>query len=259
MRKDKIEERLAQLEQDVRTLKSDHRQGVDELLTEMRTFQNIIIEERIDAIRQQIAKRYERLLIDLLLKNAEHSLDEHCQDSCIRNRRKECHDLLLSRIRDMAKVLDQGLPCNPQLSDDELVAKYPVLAVSPCNECFQTYLHEKEQLKNTIDRLDDLKQSMARKNGGMFISELPDNAVISNIVDPLSHEIRFAMLKALSTGSMTFKELGNLTDSKGGHLLYHLNKLIDSGLVIKTDAGRYSLTDKGMGVMELIKKLYSQQ
>jgi predicted transcriptional regulator len=83
--------------------------------------------------------------------------------------------------------------------------------------------------------------------------------VISNIVNPLTHEIRFAMLKALSTGSMTFKELGTLTDSKGGHLLYHLNKLIDSGLVIKTDAGRYSLTDKGMGVMELIKKLYSQQ
>ncbi len=259
MRKDKIEERLAQLEQDVRTLKSDHRQGVDELLAEMRTFQNIIIEERIDAIRQQMTKRYERLLIDLLLKNAEHSLDEHCQDQCIRNRRKECHDLLLTRICDMAKALDQGQPYSPQLSDDELVAKYPVLAASPCNGCFQTYLREKEQLKNTIDRLADLKQSMTRKNGGMFISELPDDVVISNIVDPLSHEIRFMMLKALSTGSMAFKELGELTDSKGGHLLYHLNKLIDSGLVIKTDAGRYSLTDKGMGVMELIKKLYSQQ
>ena len=81
--------------------------------------------------------------------------------------------------------------------------------------------------------------------------------MISSLVDPLSHEIRFAMLKALSAGSMTFKELGELTGSKGGHLLYHINKLLDSGLVIKTDAGRYSLTDKGMGVMELIKRLYS--
>lgn len=87
-----------------------------------------------------------------------------------------------------------------------------------------------------------------------------DDLVISNLVDPLSHEIRFAMLKALSTGSMTFKELSKLTDSEGGHLLYHLNKLIDSGLVVKTAADkRYSLTDKGMGVMELIKKLYSNQ
>lgn len=50
MRKDKIEERLAQIEQDIRTLKNDHREGIDELLENMRTFQNTIIEERIDAI-----------------------------------------------------------------------------------------------------------------------------------------------------------------------------------------------------------------
>lgn len=42
MRKDMIEKWLAQLEQDVRTLKSDYRQGINETLTEMHTFQNII-------------------------------------------------------------------------------------------------------------------------------------------------------------------------------------------------------------------------
>ena len=258
MRKDMIEERLAQLEQDVRTLKSDYRQGVDELLTEMHTFQNIIIEDRIDFIRQQLAKRYEKLLIDLLLKNAEHNLDECWQEPCTRNRREECRDFILTRLHNVVKALDQDQLCSPQLSDDEIVAKYPYLGVSPCKECFQKYLHEKEQLKNTLDRLASLKQSVTRKNNGIYISELPDDLVISNLVDPLSHEIRFAMPKALSTGSMTFKELSKLTDSKGGHLIYHLNKLIDSGLVIKTAAEkRYSVTDKGMGIMELIKKLYA--
>jgi len=260
MYKDKIEERLNQLEHDVRTLKSDYRQGVDELLTEIHTFQNIIIEDRIDSIRQQIAKQYEILFIDLLLKNAKSNLDECCQEPCIKNRRKECHDFFLTRLRNVVKAPDQDQNGNSQLSDNELVTKYPFLGRSPCMECFQKYLHEKEQLKNTIDRLTSLKQSMTRKNNGTYISELPDDLVISNLIDPLSHELRFAMLKELSTGSMTFKELSKLTDSKGGHLLYHLNKLIESGLVIKIAAEkRYSLTDKGMGIMELIKRLYTNQ
>lgn len=58
---------------------------------------------------------------------------------------------------------------------------------------------------------------------------------------------------------MTFEELGTLIGSKGGHLLHHLNKLIESGLVIKTDGGkRYSITDRGIGLMDLVKKLYSK-
>ena len=148
-----IEERLAQLEQDVRTLKSDYRQGIDELLTEMHTFQNIIIEDRIDSIRQQLAKRYEKLLIDLLLKNAEHNLDVCWQGSCARNRSEECRDFILTRLHTVVKALDQDHPCSFQLSDEEIVAKYPYLGESPCKECFQKYLHEKEQLKNTLDRL----------------------------------------------------------------------------------------------------------
>jgi len=37
------------------------------------------------------------------------------------------------------------------------------------------------------------------------------------------------MIKTIiKAGSMTFKQLGELTDSKGGHLIYQLNKLIDS-------------------------------
>lgn len=67
------------------------------------------------------------------------------------------------------------------------------------------------------------------------------------------------MVQALTTGSMSFKELGSLTGSNGGHLLYHLTKLIEAGFVVKTESGKnYSITDKGLGIMDLVKQLYSQ-
>lgn len=66
--------------------------------------------------------------------------------------------------------------------DEDIIAKYPVLAVSPCKECFQTYIREKEQLKRAIDRLDVYKQSISPKNGGIFISELPDGLWVHGIL-----------------------------------------------------------------------------
>jgi len=55
-------------------------------------------------------------------------------------------------------------------------------------------------------------------------------------------------------GNIIFKELGILTISNGGHLSCHITKLIEYGLVIKTDGGkRYSITDRDLGVMDLVK------
>lgn len=49
-----------------------------------------------------------------------------------------------------------------------------------------------------------------------------------------------------------------LTGRKGGHLLFHITRLTESGLVIKSESsGLYTLTEKGMGVMSMIRKLYS--
>ena len=64
------------------------------------------------------------------------------------------------------------------------------------------------------------------------------------------------MLKSLSVKSLTYSELAGLSGIDGGHLLYHLNKLVSAGLVNKAE-GMYHISDRGRGIMELIKKLFS--
>ena len=262
MRKDEIEERIIALEEDVRTLKSDHRDGVDIILTEMKKIQSSYVEERIASVARQLANGYEKMVIGLLMRSAERNLDEHCMDPCVRNRRTECLDFLTSRIRDAADIPDSEGTVRRKgrdLSDKELVEVVPHLAVPPCSDCFTAYLREKEELSQAISALSSCSDDLIGKKPALYLTELPNDAVISRIVDPLSHESRFAMLKALSTGSMTFTMLGELTGSKGGHLLYHLGKLIDAGLILKDEPEkRYSITDRGLGVMNLIKSLYTQ-
>lgn len=264
MRKDEIEDRIVRLEEEVRTLKADHRDGVDAILAEVQKVQSGAIEDRIADLRERIVDGYQKIFLDMMLANASQHFGAQFLDPCARDRRKECCEFLTARLRVAAqKYLDPEivLPRTREtISDKVLIKKAPFLAEGPCSSCFSLYLEEKEQIRTAVEQFRAGTPGLPGRKRGLFVSELPDDLVISTLVEPLSHEHRFAMLKALSQGSMSFKELGTLTGSKGGHLIYHITKLVEAGLVAKADGGkRYAITERGMGVMDLVKNLYGQK
>ena len=265
MRKDEIEERIIQLEQDVRTLKADHRDGVETILLEMQKIQNNIIEERIAVLRERIIDGYERIFMDLMLKNAEHNLDAQCLDPCVRDRRKECREFLLARLKVAAskeQYPDIILPPGREtISDRTLVKKAPFLSEEPCKTCFSAYLSEKEQIKMTMGIIRESRESLIKPRMNPFVSDLPCDIVIEKLVEPLSHKHRFAMLQALSNRWHEFYRTRNPDRfERWSSSLSPLTKLIDAGFVVKTEGGKsYTITEKGIGVMDLVKQLYSQK
>ncbi|RXL78454.1 ArsR family transcriptional regulator, partial [Citrobacter sp. AAK_AS5] len=78
------------------------------------------------------------------------------------------------------------------------------------------------------------------------VADLPDEEVLSTLIEPLSHPVRFAIMKGLSGGSLSYSELSALTGYKGGHLLFHVTRLVEAGLIAKSEtSGLYALTEKG--------------
>ena len=127
-----------------------------------------------------------------------------------------------------------------------------------CNACIEVFSMERDRMIQSIKDLSAIRRSLKRNNQDIFISDLQDELVLSSIIEPLANPVRFSMMKALSNGSMSYSELSTLTGRKGGHLLFHITRLTESGLVIKSESsGLYTLTEKGMGVMNMIRKLYS--
>ncbi len=56
---------------------------------------------------------------------------------------------------------------------------------------------------------------------------------------------------------MSYSELGTLTGLRGCHLLFHIARLTEAGLVIKSESsGLYTLSENGMGVMNMVRNLY---
>ena len=87
---------------------------------------------------------------------------------------------------------------------------------------------------------------------------LPEENVVSEILEPLSNKQRLQMLKALSTETKTFSALSTLTGLRGGNLLFHLQKLQYGGMILqRNERGDYMITDKGYRALRGVSELYS--
>ena len=262
MRKDEIEERIIQIEQNLRDLGTIQREQGELILSELRSFQSLFIEEKIEAMRKQVISGHQRLLLDLVLNTMRREFESVCPNPCTLYERNECIDFFICRLKESAERMDpdeaEEFLSNQVRMDGDLIRKYPELGQEPCLSCFYVYTAERDQLMKAIGELSLARSELKRKGLVSLIKDLPDGEVIATIIEPLSHPVRFRMVKALSMGGMSYKELSTLTGYKGGHLLFHVTRLIEAGLVAKdASSGQYLITEKGMGLMDLIRKIYS--
>ena len=106
MRKDEIEDRIVRIEKTLRDLQAGQRDISETIVTELRSFQSLLIEEKIEAMRQQLGQGYQRLLLDLVLSDAKREFERVCPDPCNVYDRKECIALTLNRLREFGERLD---------------------------------------------------------------------------------------------------------------------------------------------------------
>ncbi len=262
MRKDRIEERLADLERELKSLKSAQSQGIESIIVELKQFQEMMLEEKVVEIREELARESRDVVLHSYLEDASVRLEESLPDPCPRDMKKTCKYLFGKRLEDAAQKLkgaEGGDITDTAVAitrdDEERIGR--LKTISPCARCYGMYSNEKDGLVKVMGRLSSYRNDISARVVDDYIRQLPDDLVVSTILGPLAHKARFRMLKSLSVGSMSYKELTEATGYEGGHLIYHLNKLTDAGLAVKSESsGRYAITEKGIGVMDLVKSLY---
>ena len=86
----------------------------------------------------------------------------------------------------------------------------------------------------------------AGDEGELSIQELSEEAVTAWIGEPLSNIVRVKILKSLASEPKSFADLAKLTGLRGGNLLFHLEKLLTSGIILqKGERKEYTLTSRG--------------
>jgi DNA-binding HxlR family transcriptional regulator len=263
MRKDRIEERITGIEKDMKELRSELSQELRSMVSELKEFQRLMVEDRIAEVQETTSRQYCQMAYDSALDDSRKTLLDRMNYCPPGPDRDECVDHLVEQhLRAGVEGIDKTSPdeSGPALRDmlnhDEEMRKRNV--GTPCEPCLKIYYAERDRMLATCQKFAGFRQSLTQARPGIYYSQLPDDLTVSEIVDPLSHRSRFVMLKNLTSGCMSFKELGEVTGHEAGHLVYHINKLTAAGLVSKEESGLYQITEKGMGVMEVIRKMHGR-
>jgi DNA-binding transcriptional ArsR family regulator len=263
MRKDRIEERIAGIEQDMKELRSEIRQELRSMISELKEFQELMVDDRVGEIQDALSKEYRQIAYDNSISEADRKFRADMSADCPPDERSGCiDDLVNNHLRSDITQFDNAPPEMARQTlksivdrDNAQCARYS----SGCDGCMKLYKAERDRLLEMGEKFAQYRQSISSHGNGMYFRQLPDDLAVSEIIDPLSHKARFAMLKSLTSDGRSYKELGEVTGYTGGHLLYHLNKLTDAGLVRKDgDTGLYQITEKGSGVMEIVRKMYAR-
>ncbi|BDZ71892.1 winged helix-turn-helix domain-containing protein [Methanobacterium petrolearium] len=78
------------------------------------------------------------------------------------------------------------------------------------------------------------------------ISAIPEEVIVKQVLDPLANKQRLQILKSMASETKTFSNLSKLTGLRGGNLLFHIQKLLESDLILQRhERGDYMITEKG--------------
>lgn len=99
-----------------------------------------------------------------------------------------------------------------------------------CKNCFS-------ETARLFDKQIDLMRSL-RCTGIAIVQrvrtlkDLPEENVVGEILEPLSSKQRLQIMKALAAETETFSALSHLTSLRGGNLLFNLQRLLESGMIL---------------------------
>ncbi|UUX93316.1 winged helix-turn-helix domain-containing protein [Methanoplanus endosymbiosus] len=88
------------------------------------------------------------------------------------------------------------------------------------------------------------------------VQEINPENIVSSYLEPLANKHRFKVLQELYYGPKSFSELSEVTGLRGGNLLFHIEKLVGTTMILqKQERGVYVLSEKGANALKVSARL----
>ncbi|MFA4958238.1 MAG: winged helix-turn-helix domain-containing protein, partial [Candidatus Methanoperedens sp.] len=128
---------------------------------------------------------------------------------------------------------------------------------APSKQCEKCFSNVQSLFGKQVDLMRSLQIYSSNEEKKLDMATLPEG-VIAEVLEPLSNKQRLQILKAIAIETKTFSALTELTGLRGGNLLFHVQKLLESGMILQRhERGDYMITDKGFKVLRSIGDMYS--
>jgi predicted transcriptional regulator len=235
---------------EIRELKTE----IAGLRNELKRFIEHANVQHVDGILLDLKKNYADLFTSHQVDTAKTDLSAHMVSDC--KMRSKCFELFMDFLQNTSRHIKDG-----QVSD-EIIQSYreqlkTMRSKGPFDRCDTCFSEVHRLFEKQVDMMQSLgiyaKTREARESG----LELPDEAVVKDLLEPVANIQRFQILKALTVQTRTFSDISQMTGLRGGNLLFHIKKLADTGMILQRhERGDYIITDKGFKTLTAISRLY---
>lgn len=229
---------------------------LQELYNELKRFTEHSDTIHLESILTEFKKTFYNALIHHIYNDVTEGLEANMVEDC--HMRKECKSLFQTFLKDTAGlIMDENL--SEDTIDDYRLKLDGMRSEAPYAQCSICFSEASKQLDQQIDLMRSLRIYVEKQEEKIDLSKMPVESVAKTILEPLANKHRLQILKALAQKTKRFSELSEITGIRGGSLLFHLNKLTSSGMILQRhDCGDYILTEKGYILLREISKIFFQ-
>lgn len=234
------------------------KEEVTSLRSEFSRFLQRANQQHIEDILEEMRRSFMRPMVDYLCEDASDRMSNQMTRDC--GMREFCETAFKDLLQETAGLVGKGrVDAETVKIYRDRIEKLKKEAKKPqCSRCFSeaSNLFEKQvKLMRSLQIYEDREEKDEKSD----ISAIEPDRIVAEVCEPIANKQRLLMLKALSGESKTFSELSKLTGLRGGNLLFHLQKLLDTGMVLqRSERGDYIITRKGYSTLQGLSRIYSE-
>lgn len=215
-------------------------------------------QQHIEVMLIEMKKNFTKPMVSYLNEEVSERLHSSLTRDCETN--ELCEALFRDFLQETASLIGRGKIETKTLKmyRDKLEELKKEAKTPNCSKCFSeaSDLFEKQvRLMRSLQIYEDTEEG----SRNFDVSEIEINKLVSGVCEPVANRQRLIMLKVLLEGSKNFSELSRLTGLRGGNLLFHLQKLLETGMVLqRCEHGDYIITRKGYFTLQGLSRIFSE-
>lgn len=199
----------------------------------------------------------ENRAVDVLLNQLLEDIDVGLERSMVKNcgMRETCKAVFTDFLQRSASMVGSSSVSEEEVNRyrAELEKRRSEAPKSQCAKCFG-------EVSGLFDKHIRITRSMkiyrSDEEARRAIESLSEDAVMKNVLEPISNRQRLQILKMLASQARSFSAISDQSGLRGGNLLFHLQRLSDAGMIVQQhERGDYLLTEKGYVVLRAISEI----
>lgn len=206
-------------------------------------------QEYLDLMLSNLKKDFINALTSYIKDDIESGLEKSMVDPC--QMRETCKARFTEFLQNNAELIKHDNVSKEVINKkrDDLSEIRQEAPFDKCDVCFMEVNSLFDKQLHLINSL----QIYSSKEERPEISAIPEELMVKSLLEPLSNKQRLQILKSMASETRTFSTLSELTGLRGGNLLFHIQKLLESDLILQRhERGDYMITKKGYNALAML-------